>query len=369
MTEIIMIGRGLIDRLSTNRTSGMLEYLAGVIIMFGALLGIYVLINYFVRRHEIRKGIPYLKRVRRVMKAPVLLLLLLLAIVIPLSVFPPGEELSHALRKVLYILSIIGIAWLLIRGTGLLKEFILNQYDVDEKDNLKARKVYTQFRILENITVVIIVLVGLSLILMSFQGIRKIGISLIASAGVIGIILGLAAQKLIGTFLAGIQLAITQPIRLDDVVIVENEWGWIEEINLTYVVVRIWDKRRLIVPVTYFIEKPFQNWTRTNAEILGTVFLYTDYNVPLNALREEVTRLLGTTPLWDGQVNVLQVTDAKERTLEVRVLVSAADSPTAWDLRVFLREKLVEFLQKNYPQSLPKTRISYFPEVSAIKTV
>ena len=152
-------------------------------------------------------------------------------------------------------------------------------------------------------------------------------------------------------------------------VIVENEWGWIEEINLTYVVVRIWDKRRLVVPVTYFIEKPFQNWTRTTAEILGTVFLYTDYNVPLNALREEVTRLLGTTKLWDGQVNVLQVTDAKERTLEVRVLVSAVDSPSAWDLRVFLREKLVEFLQKNYPQSLPKTRISYFPEVSAIKTV
>lgn len=360
--ENLLIDTGFFDRMSTNKVYGVLEYIAVVILSFVVLFGIFQLINHLIRRHERKKHLLYLKRVRHLLKAPVLLLLLLLAVVIPLSVFHTEEEPSRIAHKVLYIFSIIGVSWLFIRGTVLLKEFILNQYDVEEKDNLKARKVYTQFKILENIIIVIIILVGLSLILMSFQGIRKIGISLIASAGVVGIILGLAAQKLIGTFLAGIQLAITQPIRIDDVVIVENEWGWIEEINLTYVVVRIWDKRRLVVPVTYFIEKPFQNWTRTNAEILGTVFLYTDYRVPLDALRDEVTRLLKTTTLWDEQVNVLQVTDVKERTLEIRVLVSAADSPSAWDLRVFLREKLVEFLQKNYPESLPKTRISYDPE-------
>jgi small-conductance mechanosensitive channel len=362
MKEIISPDHDLLHWLSDNWPFNLIEKIAVVVLIFGILLSIYLLINYLVRRHEIRKGLPFLKRVRRVLKAPVILLLLLLSIVIPLSIFYLGEESSRIVHKILYILSIIGVSWLLIRGTGLLKEFILKQYDVDEKDNLKARKVYTQFKILENIIVAIIVLIGFSLILMSFQGIRKIGISLIASAGVIGIILGLAAQKLIGTFLAGIQLALTQPIRIDDVVIVENEWGWIEEINLTYVVIRIWDKRRLIVPATYFIEKPFQNWTRTSAEILGTVFIYTDYNVPINALREEVSRLLKTTPLWDGQVNVIQVTDAKERSIEIRVLVSSADSPSAWDLRVFLREKLIEFLQKNYPESLPKTRISYLPE-------
>jgi small-conductance mechanosensitive channel len=154
-----------------------------------------------------------------------------------------------------------------------------------------------------------------------------------------------------------LQIAITQPIRLDDVVIIEGEWGRIEEIALTYVVVRIWDQRRLIVPSTYFFEKPFQNWTRTTSEILGTVFIYTDYHVSFEALREELTRLLKSTPLWDGKVNVLQVTDAKERSIEIRALMSAKDSGTAWDLRVFIREKLIEFLQKNYPESLPKTRV------------
>jgi len=180
---------------------------------------------------------------------------------------------------------------------------------------------------------------------------------LFASAGVAGIILGLSAQKALGTILAGLQIAITQPIRLDDVVIVENEWGWIEEINLTYVVIRLWDKRRLVVPTTYFLEKPFQNWTRTSADILGSVFIYTDYTMPFEPLRKELTRLLEATPLWDGKVNVLQVTDARENTIEIRALMSAATSPQAWDLRVYVREKLIEFIQREYPQSLPRTRV------------
>ena len=194
---------------------------------------------------------------------------------------------------------------------------------------------------------------------MLFEEVRQLGISLFASAGVAGIIIGFAAQKLIATVLAGLQIAITQPIRIDDVVIIENEWGRIEEITLTYVVVKIWDQRRLVVPSTYFFEKPFQNWTRTSAEILGTVFLYTDYHVSFDALRKELTRLLESTPLWDKRVNVLQVTDAKEYGVEIRALVSAKDSPTAWDLRVFIREKMIEFIQKNYPESLPRTRVVF----------
>ena len=179
---------------------------------------------------------------------------------------------------------------------------------------------------------------------------------MIASAGVAGIVVGFAAQKSLGTLLAGIQIALTQPVRIDDVVIVEGEWGRIEEITLTYVVVRIWDLRRLVVPITYFIEKPFQNWTRTSADILGSVFLHVDYGVPVDALRKELTRILEASPNWDRKVNVLQVTDAKERTLELRALASSSDASRSWDLRCEVREKLVAFVQANYPGSLPRLR-------------
>jgi len=237
------------------------------------------------------------------------------------------------------------------------KNQLLKKYDIGQADNLKDRKVHTQYNILEKIVVFIIIVVASAITLMLFEGVRKVGISLFASAGVAGLIVGLSAQKALGSILAGLQIAITQPIRLDDVVIVENEWGWIEEINLTYVVVRIWDKRRLVVPSTYFLERPFQNWTRTSADILGTVFIYADYTVPVEALRKELTRILEASPHWDGQVNVLQVTDAGEHTLELRALMSAATSPAAWDLRVHVREHLIAFLQRKYPGSLPRTRV------------
>jgi small-conductance mechanosensitive channel len=192
-------------------------------------------------------------------------------------------------------------------------------------------------------------------------------VGLFASAGVAGIIIGLSAQKVVGALLAGIQIAVTQPFRIDDAVLVENEWGWIEEINLTYVVIRIWDKRRLVLPSTYFLEKPFQNWTRTSADIVGSVFIYTDYTVPFNELREELDRLLENTDLWDKKAKVLQVSDAKETTVEIRILVSAKNSPTAWDLRVYIREKMIEFIQKNYPNSLPKSRIEINHPTNALK--
>jgi small-conductance mechanosensitive channel len=238
-----------------------------------------------------------------------------------------------------------------------MKRMFLEKFTTDKENNLRSRKFHTQFNILESVFVVMIIVIAIGAILMLFEEVRKFGISLFASAGVAGIIIGFAAQKFIGAVIAGLQIAITQPIRLDDVVIIEGEWGRIEEITLTYVVVKIWDLRRLVVPSTYFFEKPFQNWTRTSADILGTVFIYTDYHVSFDAMREELTRVLESTPLWDNKVNVLQVTDAKPNGVEVRALMSAKDSPTAWDLRVYVREKLIEFLQKNYPESLPKTRI------------
>jgi small-conductance mechanosensitive channel len=215
--------------------------------------------------------------------------------------------------------------------------------------------------VLKKVAVSVIAVFTLASMLMVFDSVRQFGESILASAGIAGIVVGFAAQRSIATLLAGFQIALTQPIRVDDVVIVENEWGRIEDITLTYVVVRLWDLRRLVVPITYFIERPFQNWTRSSADILGTVFLYVDYSVPLDALRSELTRILKASRFWDGKVNVLQVTDAKERTMEVRALASAANASLAWDLRCQVREQLVDFLQRNYPESLPKLRASFEP--------
>lgn len=255
-------------------------------------------------------------------------------------------------------LLIAAFAWFTIEVIRRLKTIFLGRFDISKEDNLRSRKLHTQINILEKVLVFIIVLSTIGLILLSFENIRKIGIGIFASAGLAGIIIGISAQKVVGTLLAGIQIAITQPFRIDDAVLVENEWGWIEEINLTYVVVRLWDQRRLVLPSTYFLEKPFQNWTRNNADIIGSVFLYTDYTIPFDVLRKELTSLLTKSNLWDKKVNVLQVTDSKENTIEIRILVSAKNSPTAWDLRVYIREKMIEFIQNNYPDSLPKTRIA-----------
>ena len=288
---------------------------------------------------------------------PVLVLILLIDFIILQGVFTPGKGTAPFIGHFIQIAVIFCVTWFLIRSINLAREVILRQYDISEKDNLRARKLYTQFRILERIIIFIVILIAIAIALMTFESIKRIGVSLFATAGVAGIIIGFAAQKLLGSILAGFQIALTQPIRIDDVVIVENEWGWIEEITLTYVVVRIWDKRRLIVPTTYFIENPFQNWTRVSSDILGTVFIYTDYHIPVDKLRKEFTRILEESELWDGKTNVMQVTNATDRSLEIRALMSAADSPTAWDLRVHVREKLIAFLQKNYSGSLPRTRI------------
>ena len=290
---------------------------------------------------------------------------------IPLLIFLAALILKVALLSKIFIyeytynilqpISTLGLilsaTWLIIITLKILKNRMLKKYDVNTSDNLKARKIYTQFNILENIIIFIIIILAIGIALMSFESIRSVGVSVLTSAGIAGIIIGFSAQKAIGTLLVGIQIAFTQPIRLQDAVIVEGEWGWIEEITLTYVVVKVWDKRRLVVPSTYFIENTFQNWTRKSADIMGTVFLYTDYNVSFDAIRAELTRLLEGSPLWDKQVNVLQVTDATEKSVQIRILVSAKDSPTAWDLRVYIREKLIDFIHQNYPQSLPRTRV------------
>ena len=263
---------------------------------------------------------------------------------------------EEIIAGILKVLTVMLIGWLAMGAVRAIGEELLRYFDVSGQDNLTARRVHTQIKLIRQVLLFLIMIVTASVILMMFEQLRVIGVSLLASAGIAGLILGFSAQKVLSNLFAGIQIAITQPIRLDDVVIVENEWGWIEEITLTYVVVKIWDLRRLIIPISYFIEKPFQNWTRISADILGTVYIYGDYTIPVAKLREELTRILQSTDLWDGKVDGLQVTNAKEYTLELRALMSAEDSPKAWDLRCLVREKLVEFVQENYPQCLPKFR-------------
>jgi len=247
--------------------------------------------------------------------------------------------------------------WLAIKIVYILRDTILSRYNVEVQDNARARGIHTQMRMLANIVNAVIVLLTSSFILMSIPGAGHIGVSILASAGIAGIVVGFAAQKALGNLIAGIQIAIAQPIRLDDVVIIENEWGWIEEISLTFAVVRIWDLRRLIVPISYFLEKPFQNWTRTTADLLGTVLIYADYSIPVKEIRNELSRILKESPLWDKKACGLQVTNMTEKTVELRALMSAADSSALWDLRCEVREKLLEFLQARFPDSLPKVRI------------
>ena len=320
--------------------------------------GLHYLLFVVLKKVLVRTHKHTFRRVSEKLKGPSLFLLLGIALKTASWLLGPNIEATRYIKHMLNIFLILIVAWLLIRLVAFGKSLILSRYDFHSEDNLDARRVYTQFKIIERIINFLIIILAVSLALMTFDSIRKLGISLLASAGIAGIIIGFAAQKLLATILAGLQIAITQPIRLDDVVIIENEWGWIEEITLTYIVVRIWDKRRLIVPTTYFIEKPFQNWTRTSADILGTVFIYADYTLPVDEVRKELTRILENDSKWDGKVNVLQVTDATADTIEIRALVSASDSPSAWDLRVNVREQLISFLQRKYPESLPKTRIS-----------
>ena len=262
-------------------------------------------------------------------------------------------------RHLLSIGLISGFGWLLVTQILGLRDFILRKYDIRTKDNLKARAVHTQVNIIVRIALIAVVIFAFSSILMTFEKVRQVGIGLLASAGVLGIVIGFAAQQSIATLIAGLQIAVTQPIRLDDVVIIEGEWGRIEEITLTYVVVRIWDNRRLVVPVSHFLQKPFQNWTRTSADILGTVFFYADYSIDVEAVRAELHRLLEMSAKWDGQVWGLQVTNCNDKTIEMRALMSAPDASVAWDLRCEIREKLLKFLQSNFSQSLPKIRAEF----------
>lgn len=295
--------------------------------------------------------------------APLRLLLPLLGVMLVSSLFNTlsGTFVRHAVG----IGSIVAFAWLLATVVIVTERVVLRRHRIDVANNLEARRLHTQFKVLRQAIVILIVIVAAAAVLMTFDAVRQVGATLLASAGLAGLAIGLAARPVLENLIAGIQIAMTQPIRLDDVVIVNNEWGRIEEITSTYVVVRIWDQRRLIVPFSKFISEPFQNWTRTSSEILGTVFLYVGYNAPMQEMREEFGRVLRESGKWDGRVEVIHVTECKQDHIEVRLLMSAVDAGTAFDLRAFVRERMIRWLATRHPEALPRVRVEMRDKLEA----
>jgi small-conductance mechanosensitive channel len=278
------------------------------------------------------------------------------AMIIAMPVAPFDYATASLLTRVL-LMAVIGLAgWAAIITLHIAADIYLRRFRLDVADNLLARKHNTQIRVLLRTIDGMIVLLTVGFALMTFEPVRQFGVSLFASAGVAGIVAGLAARPVLSNLIAGVQLAMTQPIRLEDAVIVENEWGNIEEITSTYVVVRLWDWRRMIVPLTYFIEKPFQNWTRDSSALIGTAMFYLDYRTPIGPMRDKLSEIVRASKRWDGRVVNLQITDTRETTIQVRCLASAASAGAAFDLRCEIREKMIDFLQKEHPESLPRQR-------------
>lgn len=363
ITAMAFVGAASIDSRSLSaQLADWRSWISSAILAVGALalaLAAHWLLFRVLRRVAGRKEGAFWELLVRYQRQPAKLIIPVLVVlaIVPGLQLPPEAEygLAHALGLVL----IASIAWAALAMLSVLQDFVARGHAIDVSDNLAARRIRTQVQVLRHIASVVIVLIAIAVMLMTFPSIRHLGESLFASAGLAALVGGLAARSTLSNLFAGLQIAITQPIRLEDVVIVEGEWGWVEEITTTYVVVRIWDLRRLVVPLSYFIEKPFQNWTRTTADLLGTVFVYTDYTVPVDAVRQELRRILEGSKLWDKKVWGLQVTNTSDRSVELRALMSAASGSQAFDLRCDVREKLIEFLQREYPGSLPKSRTEF----------
>lgn len=292
--------------------------------------------------------------VLRRIAAPTRIALVALALVLVAREVPMVESFWQRIASVV-MPAILG--WIALAILHALIEAMKLRADVSVEDNLQARRKRTKLTMFNRIATFIIIFVTVGLILLSIPGVRDIGVTLVASAGLAGLAVGAAAQPALKSLIAGVQMALTEPINIDDVVIVEGEWGWIEDIRTTYVVVKIWDQRRLVVPTTYFLEQPFQNWTKKTAELLGTVFLYLDPATRVAPIRAEFERLIKANARWDGRVQVLQVTETQRDAKEVRLLMSAKDSPTLFDLRCDIREAMLEWLAENYPEAFAKTRL------------
>jgi small-conductance mechanosensitive channel len=294
----------------------------------------------------------FVTRARR----PFRILSVLVAVGVSASELRLPPDIADLMAHAALIAVIVMVGWFVLIGADILSARSMRRYRLDQADNLMARKYLTQLRILRRAVFIVTVILIFGAVLMTFEGVREYGVSLFASAGAAGLVLGFAARPVLANLIAGIQIALTQPIRIEDVVIVEGEWGWVEEIYATYVVIRIWDWRRLVVPLSHFIEQPFQNWTRDSASIMGSVMWYVDYTMPVGEMRAVVERAIAESPRWDGRVKVLQVVDTDKDVMHLRALMSSVDSPTNWDLRCEVREKVLAWMQEAHPEALPRLR-------------
>jgi small-conductance mechanosensitive channel len=299
---------------------------------------------------------PFLENVFRRTRRITRFVIILFAVAVALPLVPLSKTVDDGAHRIFLALFIIQLGWAAIVAANIAMDRYVFGLRLDASDNLLARKAVTQMTIMRRAVNIMLGTLTIGFALMSFDSVRQFGISLFASAGLAGIVAGLAARPLFENLIAGVQLALTQPLRLEDAVVINNEWGWVEEITSTYIVVRLWDLRRQIVPLSYLFQNPFTNWTRSSSSIIGTVFLYTDYTLPVPAVRAKAEEYAKASALWDGKVVNVQVSDAKERTMEIRILVSASDSSKAWDLRCEVREKLISFIRDSYPGSLPRSR-------------
>lgn len=308
---------------------------------------------------------PELHATSRVARRPLQLALCLVGVRTALGLTAESESWHPAVEHLLLIALIGALAWLAIAVLLIIEAMVLTRHSVDVADNRRARRLRTQMILARRIAVALVVVLAVGSVMLTFPAIQALGAGLLASAGVISIVAGLAAQTSLVNVFAGMQLAFTDAIRVDDVVVVQKEWGRIEEITLTYVVVHIWDDRRLILPSTYFTTTPFENWTRRQSEVMGTVEFDLDWRAPVEDMRAELRRVLAGTELWDERVGVLQITDATGGFVRVRILVSAADSAALFDLRCLVRETMVTFLQQGYPQALPHQRWEHASDAGA----
>jgi len=339
----------------TARAPPWMIDLAAIVLAIMAALACHAILTSLARRAVDSRAV-FVKSLLAQTRGPTRLALVIVALSVATAAAPLDAGTAATAHHALLIAFIILAGWIGVIAVRLAAEIYSRRLPAGADADVFARKHLTQVRILERTATAAILVVSVACVLVTFESVREYGVSLFASAGIAGLIAGLAARPVLSNLFAGIQIAMTQPIRLGDAVIVEKEWGSIEEITGTYVVVRLWDWRRMIVPLSYFIEKPFQNWTRQSPALIGSVFIHLDYTVPVARVRDELTNIVSRSKLWDGQVANLQVTDAKHDTVELRALVSAANAPAAWDLRCEVREALIAFLQREYPHALPKQR-------------
>lgn len=303
-----------------------------------------------------------LKNILARLRVPAVLALCAVVLTVTVRVPAVGEEIGETLSLFSRIFLVLAVGVAVLQLGDLFLHRNLARLELNVADNLGARRRATRLNILRRVWYIIIVVIIFAAVLTTIPWARQIGISLFASAGIAGLAVGLAAQPVLANLIAGLQIAFTQPIRIDDAVVVEGEWGWIEEIGIFHVVVRLWDWRRLVVPLNFFIERPFQNWTRESASIIGSVFWSLDYRAPLDAMRDKLGEIVKASPLWDQRVCVLQVTEADSNMIQVRALASARSSPEAWDLRCLVREQMITWLQAEYPEALPTLRVNGVPQ-------